>query len=132
MEDLSWVYSLKTIAVVGASTNESKPAHYVPKYLKGKGYTIIPVNPEASTIFGETCYKSLNAISRIPVDIVLMFRPSEKIMDFMPDILRVSPKVLWMQLGIQNEKARKEAEAHNIYVVMNKCMMVEHKRLFGD
>ena len=128
--NLSWVYSLKTIAVVGASTSESKPAHYVPQYLKEKGYTIVPVNPKTPEIFGEKCYRSLKEISA--VDIVLMFRPSEKIMEFMPDIIRVSPKVLWMQLGIENEKAKKKAEAHNIFVVMNKCIMVEHKRLFGD
>ncbi|MGC1120635.1 MAG: CoA-binding protein [Candidatus Methanofastidiosia archaeon] len=129
--DLPWVFSLKTIAVVGASTNVNKPAHGVPKYLKEKGYTIIPVNPNADQIFGEKCYSTLRDIPG-KIDIVQIFRPSEEIMDFMPDILAVSPKVLWMQLGIENEEAKKEAEAHGIFVVMNKCMMVEHKRLFGD
>ncbi|MBU7024385.1 MAG: CoA-binding protein [Theionarchaea archaeon] len=130
-EDLSWVFSLKTIAVVGASTDVNKPAHGVPQYLKSKGYTIIPVNPGADQIFGEKCYSNLRNIPD-EIDIVQMFRPSEEIMDFVPDILAVSPKVLWMQLGIKNEEARKEAEAHGIFVVMDKCMMVEHKRLFGD
>lgn len=128
MEDLSWIFSLKTIAVVGASTDASKPAHYVPRYLKSKGYTILPVNPFAVEIFGEKAYKSLESLK---ADIVLMFRPSEEIMNFIPDVIKVSPRVLWMQLGITNEEAKKEAESHNIYVVMNKCMMVEHRRIFG-
>jgi predicted CoA-binding protein len=130
MKDLLWVYSLKTIAVVGASTNESKPAHYIPQYLKEKGYTILPVNPKAPEIFGEKAYKSLKEIPA--VDIVLMFRPSEEVMAFMPDIIQVSPKVLWMQTGIKNQKAKQKAKAHNIFVVMDKCIMVEHNRLFGD
>jgi predicted CoA-binding protein len=130
MQDLSWIYSLKTVAIVGASRYEHKPAHIVPKYLKEKGYVILPVNPYASEIFGVKCYSKLNEISY--ADIVLMFRPSEEIPDFIPDIVAMLPKVLWTQLGIRNEKARKVTEAHNIYVVMNKCMMAEHKRIFGD
>lgn len=130
-EELSWVYKLQTIAVVGASRDERKPAHYVPHYLKEKGYKIIPVNPSASEILGEKSYKSLKDIP-FPVDIVLMFRPSEEVSTFLPDILEVSPRVLWMQLGITNEEAKREAEKHTIYVVMDKCMMREHKRLFGS
>ncbi|MGD2251040.1 MAG: CoA-binding protein [Candidatus Methanofastidiosia archaeon] len=130
MKDLSWIFSLETIAVVGASTEKQKPAHYVPLYLKEHGYTIIPINPHASEIFGEPCYPSLKEIDT--ADIVEMFRPSTEIMDFMPDILDVSPQVLWMQLGIKNEEAKKIAEANNIHTVMDKCMMQEHKKLFGD
>lgn len=130
-KELPWVFSLRTIAVVGASADMRKPAHTVPQYLKEKGYTIIPVNPNADHIFGEKCYSSLRDIPG-EIDIVQMFRPSEDIVDFVPDILAVSPKVLWMQLGIEDERVRKEAEAHGIFVVMNKCMMIEHKRLFGD
>jgi hypothetical protein len=131
MSDLSWIYMLKTIAVVGASRDERKPAHYVPKYLRMKGYTIIPVNPYASEILGEKSYETLTDIP-LPTDIVLMFRPSEEVSSFLPEILVVNPQVLWMQLGIKNEEAKREAEAHNIYVVMDKCMMVEHRRLVGD
>lgn len=128
--DLSWIYSLKTIAVVGASRDERKPSYYVPKYLKDRGYTIIPVNPSASEIWGEKSYKSLKDIP-FPVDIVLMFRPSQEVGDFLPDIIESSPKVLWMQLGIVNHEVKAEAEKHNIYVVMDRCMMVEHKKIFG-
>ena len=130
-DNLSWIYSLKTIAVVGASREKMKPSHYVPRYLKENGYTIIPVNPHASEILGETCYPGLEDIPR-PVDIVLMFRPSEEVAAYIPAIVQVNPKVLWMQLGIKNEEARQEAEARHIYVIMDKCMMAEHKRIFGD
>ena len=129
-DDLSWIYALKTIAVVGISRKENTPAHNVPKYLKEKGYTIIPVNPFASEILGEKSYKNVRDIP-YNVDIVLMFRPSAEISGFIPDIIGISPKVLWMQLGIKNEEAKREAETHDIYVVMDKCMLVEHKRLFG-
>ena len=130
-DNLSWIYSLKTIAVVGASREEMKPSHYVPRYLKENGYTIIPVNPQASEILGETCYPQLEDIP-LPVDIVLMFRPSEEVAAYIPAVVQVNPKVLWMQLGIKNEEARQKAEAHHIYVIMDKCMMAEHKRIFGD
>lgn len=130
MKDLAWVYSLKTIAVVGASTDESKPSHYVPAYLKSEGYTIVPVNPRASEIFGEKAYKTLRDVPSHP-DIVVMFRPSQEIVTFLPDILALNPKVLWMQLGISDEEVKRRAEEHGIYVIMDKCMMVEHRRLFG-
>jgi predicted CoA-binding protein len=130
MQDLSCIYSLKTVAVVGASRYEHKPAHIVPKYLKETGYVILPVNPYASEIFGVRCYSKLNEISY--ADIVLMFRPSEEISGFVPDVVAMMPTVLWTQLGIRNEEAKKTAEAHSIYVVMNNCMMAEHKRIFGD
>ena len=130
-EDLSWIFSLHTIAVVGASRSQEKPAYSVPRYLKEKGYRIIPVNPSTPEILGEKSYKTLRDIPG-PVDVVLMFRPSEDVPDFLPDILAVNPKVLWMQKGIKNEPAKKEAEHHGIYVVMDKCMMVEHRKTFGD
>lgn len=129
MEDLSWIYSLKTIAVVGASRDESKPAHYVPRYLKGKGYTIYAVNPQATEILGEKPFKRLRDVPH--PDIVLMFRPSEEVEKFLPDILEVHPRVVWMQLGISNAQVRREAETQGIYVVEDKCMMVEHRKLFG-
>jgi len=129
-KDLSWIFSLKTIAVVGISRDVTKPAYYVPKYLKDNGFTIIPVNPSASEILGEKVYTRLSDIPS-PVDIVLMFRPSEKVSDSLDDILAVHPRVLWMQQGICNDDVKRSAETHGIYVVMDRCMMVEHRRLYG-
>jgi hypothetical protein len=130
-KDLSWIFSLKTIAVVGISRDDTKPAYYVPKYLKDNGFTIIPVNPSASEILGEKVYLRLPDIPS-PVDIVLMFRPSEKVADSLEDILAVHPRVLWMQQGIYDDDVKRSAETHGIYVVMDRCMMREHKRLYGD
>ena len=129
-KDLSWVFSLKTIAVVGASRDEERAAHYVPRYLKAKGYRIIPVNPTASEILGEKSYKTLTDIP-LSVDIILIFRPSEEVQNFLPEILKMHPKVVWMQLGISDETVRREAEINEIHVVMDKCMMKEHKKLYG-
>ncbi|MBU7043652.1 MAG: CoA-binding protein [Theionarchaea archaeon] len=130
-EDISWIYSLKTIAVVGMSRDKKKPAHYVPLYLKKIGFTLFPVNPSASEILGEKVYSALTDIPE-PVDVVLMFRPSENVPDFLEDILSIHPQVLWMQLGIKNSTVKEKAEQQGIQVIMDKCMMQEHERLFGD
>ena len=130
-KDLSWVFSMKTIAVVGISRDKTKPSYYVPKYLKENGFTIIPVNLSASEILGEKVYTRLSDIP-LPVDIILMFRPSEEIPDSLKDILLIHPRVLWMQQGIHNDEVRQSAEAHGIYVVMDRCMMIEHRQIYGD
>ena len=118
----------KTVAIVGASRDPEKPSGYVPEYLKSKGYTIIPVNPFADEILGEKDYRSLSEIP-IPIDIVDIFRPSDKVLPIVEEALKKQPKVIWMQLGIVNEEAKKLAEKDGIKVVMDKCMLAEHKKL---
>jgi predicted CoA-binding protein len=121
----------KTIAVVGCSRDHEKDAHRIPKYLKEHGYRIIPVNPFADEILGEKSYKKLSEIKE-PVDIVNIFRPSSEALAIVEEAvkMKIKPKVIWMQLGIINEEAAKLAEKNGITVVMNKCMMMEHRRLF--
>lgn len=118
----------KTIAVVGCSRDPEKDAHKVPKYLKEHGYRIIPVNPFANEILGEKVYKTLSEIKE-PVDVVDIFRPSDEVLGVVKEAIKLKPKVIWMQLGIRNEEAAKLAEQNGIKVVMNRCMMIEHKRL---
>lgn len=118
----------KTIAVVGCSRDPEKDAHKVPKYLKEQGYRIIPVNPFANEILGEKVYKTLSEIKE-PVDVVDIFRPSDEVLGVVKEAIKLKPKVIWMQLGIRNEEAAKLAEQNGIKVVMNSCMMIEHKRL---
>lgn len=118
----------KIIAVVGASRDPEKPANYVPEYLKSKGYKIIPVNPVADEILGEKVYKSLSDIPG-SIDIVDIFRPSDKVFPVVEEALKKKPKVIWMQLGIVNEEAKKLAEKSGIKVIMDKCMLAEHKKL---
>jgi uncharacterized protein len=126
-------YQLKNIAVVGVSKNEEKPSHQVPKYLIEHGYNVIPVNPTLTEVLGRKAYPSIADI-REKVDIVDVFRKSEDIPAVVDDILKKNDgiKVLWMQLGIHNEYAERKAKQNGIDVVYDRCMMEQHKRLFGD
>jgi predicted CoA-binding protein len=121
--------SSKTIAVVGCSRDPEKEAHKVPKYLKEKGYKIIPVNPFAEEILGEKAYKNLSEIKE-KVDIVDIFRPSDECLEIVKEAVKLKPKVIWMQLGIENREAEKLAKENKIKVVMNKCIMREYQRFF--
>jgi predicted CoA-binding protein len=125
-------YDLKNIAVVGMSKTEGKAAHYVPKYLIDLGYNVIPVNPTASEIQGRKSYPD---VSSVPgnIDIVDIFRPSEDVPAVVEFALKKEGiKVIWMQEGIYSEEAERMAREKGIEVVYNRCMLAEHKRLFGD
>ena len=127
------IYQFKNIAVVGVSKNEEKPSHQVPKYLIEHGYNVIPVNPTITEVLGRRAYPS---IADIPerIDIVDVFRRSEDIPAVVDDALKKKDgiKVFWMQLGIYNEDAEKKAKENDIDVVYNRCIMVEHGRLFDE
>ena len=118
----------ETIAVVGCSSNPEKPAHYVPKYLQQNGYKIIPINTTAEEILGEKCYKKISDVKE-KVDIIGIFRPSKECLEVVNDSLKIKPKLIWMQSGIVNEDVKKLAEEQGIQVVMDRCMMVEHRKL---
>ncbi len=118
----------KTIAVVGASKNPEKDAHKIPKYLQEQGYRIIPVNPTADMILGERCHKSLSDVKE-PYDVVDIFRPSEDVPPIVDEAIHGPARVIWMQLGIENEVAAKKAEAAGKIVVQNACMMIAHRKL---
>ena len=122
------ILNLKTIAVVGLSKHPEKPAHFVPKYMKEKGYKIIPVNPTASEILGEKCYKNLLEIP-LSIDIVNIFRPSNEVLPIVRDAITKNVKVIWMQEGIVNNEAAQEALKHGLKVIMDKCIMKEHQKL---
>ena len=128
--ELRKIYDLKNIAVVGMSKNEGKPAHFVPKYLIEHGYNVIPVNPTITEVIGRKSYPS---IADIPddVDVVDIFRKSEDVPPVVNDAMKKKGiKVIWMQSGIYNEEAERKAKENGIDVVFNRCMMVEHNRLF--
>ena len=125
-------YDLKNIAVVGMSTNEKKPAHFVPKYLIEHGFNVIPVNPTASEILGRKSYPRIMDVPQ-HIDIVDVFRRSEEVPALVDDAVKKGGlRVIWMQSGIYNEAAEKMAKEKGFDVVFNRCMMEEHKRLFGD
>jgi uncharacterized protein len=126
-------YQLKNIAVVGVSKNEEKPSHQVPKYLIEHGYNVIPVNPTVTEVLGRKAYPSITDIKE-RIDVVDVFRKSEDIPAVVDDALKKKDgiKVFWMQLGIYNEDAERKAKENGIDVVYNRCIMEEHKRLFGE
>ena len=119
-----------TIAIVGLSDKVHRPSYFVGKYLLDHGYTVIPVNPSISEVLGQKSYASLEQIP-VPIDIVNCFRRSEQMEELARAAVEVNAKVLWMQLGVINEKARELAESHGIEVVMDRCTKIEHARLFG-
>ncbi len=130
-DEIRAILAMRNVAVVGISRDPSKEAHIVPKYLMEKGYNIIPINPFADEILGKKVYKSLKDVNE-SIDIVDVFRPSEQVYDVVKDAVEHgNVKVIWLQLGIYNKEAIEEARRHGIRVVYNRCMMQEHKRLFG-
>src|SRR6476646_6965637 len=124
---------VKTIAMVGASSNWNRPSYFVMKYLQGKGYRVIPVNPgiAGQMLLGETAYASLRDIPE-PVDMVDVFRPARDAPAIVDDAIAIGAKVVWMQLGIRNDEAAAIAERAGIEVVMNRCPKIEFGRLGGE
>ncbi len=126
----------RVIAMVGASPKDTRPSFFAMKYLQGKGFRVIPVNPSAvgQEILGEPVYPELAALpAELPVDMVDIFRGSEAagpITD--AAIARGGVKVVWMQLGVVNAAAAARAEAAGLTVVMNRCPKIEYARLFGE
>ncbi|HUA54626.1 MAG TPA: CoA-binding protein [Candidatus Sulfotelmatobacter sp.] len=125
--------SVKTIAMVGASTNWNRPSYFAFKYLQGKGYRMIAVNPGAvgETLLGETVYGTLEAIP-FPVDMVDIFRKSEVAGEITDAAIAIGAKVVWMQLGVRDDAAAQRAEAAGLKVVMNRCPKIEYGRLNGE
>ena len=128
--EISTILTLKNIAVVGISRDPSKPAHFVPKYLKEHGYNIIPVNPSADELLGLRCYKNLLDVPD-PIDIVDIFRPAPDVAPVVEAAAKKRAKVVWMQEGIYSKEAAELAERNGLRTVWNRCIMKEHRRLFG-
>ena len=120
----------KVIAVVGLSGDWFRPSYFAAKYMLEHGYTVIPVNPSYAEILGQKCYKSLRDIP-VKVDIVDCFRKATEIAPIAEDAIAIGAKVLWQQLGIANAEAAKKAEAAGLEAVMDRCVKIEHGRLFG-
>jgi predicted CoA-binding protein len=117
----------RTIAVVGLSDNPSKPSHYVSAYMQQHGYKIYPVNPSIETVLGEKSYASLTDLPVKP-DVVNVFRVPSLIPAIVDEMLTLGLKNIWVQQGIVNMEAAKRAEEGGIRVVMDRCIMIEHRR----
>lgn len=123
----------RTIAMVGASPNWNRPSYFVMKYLQGKGFRVIPVNPRAAgeEILGERVYAALTDVP-VPVDMVDVFRAADAAPGIVADAIKIGAKVVWMQLGVRHDDAAAEAEAHGIKVVMDRCPKIEYGRHSGE
>jgi predicted CoA-binding protein len=120
----------KVIAVVGLSGDWFRPSYFAAKYLLEHGYSVIPVNPRYEAILGQKCYKSLRDIPG-KVDIVDVFRKSADVGPIADDAIAIGAQVLWQQLGVTNVEAARRAEAAGLEAVMDRCVKIEHARLFG-
>jgi predicted CoA-binding protein len=123
----------KTIAMVGASTNWTRPSFFAMKYLQAKGYRVIPVNPASAgqELLGETVRASLKELPE-KIDMVDVFRAPEHVGPIADDAIAIGAKVLWLQLGVINEDAARKAEAAGVKVVMDRCPKIEFGRLSGE
>ena len=124
---------VKTIAMVGASTNWNRPSFFAMKYLQGKGYRVIPVNPTAAgqELLGEKVYARLDDVPE-KIDMVDIFRNSEAAGPIADDAIRLGAKIVWMQIGVRNAAAARRAEDAGLKVVMNRCPKIEWSRLNGE
>ena len=120
----------RTIAVVGLSADWFRPSYFAAKYMQEHGYRIIPVNPKYAEILGEKSYRSLKEIP-VKVDMVDCFRKAGDILPIARDAIAIGAGVLWQQLGVINQEADALARAAGLESVMDRCVKIEHARLFG-
>jgi uncharacterized protein len=117
----------KTIAVVGLSSNPMRPSYGVTEYMQEAGYRIIPVNPNETEVLGEKSYARLEDVPET-IDIVNIFRRAEEVPPVVESAIRIGAKVVWMQMGIENEEAAEKARAAGLMVIEDACILVEHRR----
>jgi predicted CoA-binding protein len=117
----------KTIAVVGLSSNPMRPSHEVTEYMQRAGYRIIPVNPNETEVLGEKSYARLEDVPE-KIDVVNVFRRAEEVPPVVESAIRVGARVVWMQLGIENDEAAEKARAAGLAVVEDACILIEHRR----
>lgn len=118
----------RTVAVVGLSPDPSRPSHAVAQYLKSQGYRIIPVNPTVNAVLGEPSYPDLLAVPEA-VDVVDVFRRPEHVPPIVEQALRIGARALWLQEGVVHPQAAAGARQAGLLVVMDRCMLKEHRRL---
>ena len=128
-QDIQKIFGMKSIAVVGMSPKPERPSHYVAMYLKENGYTIYPVNQGHKVIAGLICYTNLLEIP-VEVDIVDVFRRPEHVLPIAEATIEIGAKALWLQDGVINKEASQLAEEAGLLVVMNDCMLRQHRMLY--
>ncbi len=120
----------KSVAVVGISNKTDRDSYKVSKYLMEHGFKVIPINPTLTEWEGIKCYPDLESASlENKIEVVDIFRKSEAVVPVIEEALKIMPDVIWMQLGVENMEGAKLAEDNSIKVIMNKCIMEEHKKM---
>lgn len=120
----------RVIAIVGLSAHWHRPSYFAAKYLLEHGYRVIPVNPQYADVLGQRCYPSLREVPE-RVDLVDVFRKAADVPPVAEDAIAIGAKVLWQQLGVRNEAAAARARAAGLETVVDRCVKIEHGRLFG-
>ncbi len=120
----------RVLAIVGLSASWHRPSYFAAKYMLEHGYRVIPVNPRYQEVLGQKCYASLREIPE-KVDLVDVFRKAADVMPVAEDAIAIGARVLWQQLGVKNEAAAARARAAGLESVMDRCVKIEHGRLFG-
>lgn len=120
----------RTIAVVGLSAEWHRPSYFAAKYMQTQGYRIVPVNPRYTEVLGERCYAALEDIPH-PVDMVDVFRREADLPPIARSAVAIGARCLWQQLGVRSAEADATARAAGLHSVMDRCVKIEHARLFG-
>ena len=124
------LYTAKTVAIVGLSSNELRASYFVGYYLRRHGYRVIPVNPRETQILGQTAYPSLLDVPE-PIDVVDVFRAPDALPGIARDAVAINAGVLWCQYGVINDEGARIAEDGSVTVIMDRCLKVEHARYVG-
>ena len=134
MKESDPIYELlsrvKTIAVVGLSDSPMRPSHGVSAYMQSQGYRIVPVNPQIAEALGETAYRSLLEVPE-KIDLVDVFRRSEHVDEIVEQAIRLKVPAIWLQEDVINERAAERARKAGMFVVMDRCILKEHRARFG-
>ena len=120
----------RVLAIVGLSANWHRPSYFAAKYMLEHGYRVIPVNPQYQEVLGQKCYASLRDIPE-KVDLVDVFRKAADVLPVAEDAITIGARVFWQQLGVKNEAAAARCRAAGLETVMDRCVKIEHGRLFG-
>lgn len=126
--------SFRTWAIVGCSSDPTRPSHGVSRYLMGQGYDIVPVNPNEERVHGVPVHPDLRSIptdSRVPIEVVDLFRRSDAVLPHVEEAIEIGAKAVWMQLGVWNQEAAELAAHAGLLVVMNRCPAIDHPAMIG-
>lgn len=126
--------SYRVWAIVGCSSDPTRPSHGVSRYLLSQGYGVVPVNPNEELVHGKLAYPDLRSVpvdSRAPIEVVDLFRRSDAVLPHVEEAIEIGARAIWMQLGVWNQEAAELAAHAGLLVVMNRCPAIDHPAMIG-